>query len=158
MALISDTGMRLAEAVRLHQDDSVLDTDIPYAQVREHPWRQLKTSTSQRVIPRGEAFRWAAERIKQNDSEYAFSRYTDGIICNCNSASAALNKWVEQVAGCDNVIHGSRHNFRDRLRAVSAPIDIIDQLGSWSLQSIAQGYVDGYSINALYEILCDGLL
>ena len=44
VALISDTGMRLAEAVGLHQDDLILDNDVPYAQVREHPWRSLKTS------------------------------------------------------------------------------------------------------------------
>ena len=37
--------MRLAEAVGLHQEDLVLDADVPYVQVREHPWRFLKTST-----------------------------------------------------------------------------------------------------------------
>ncbi len=62
------------------------------------------------------------------------------------------------MAGWDNVIHGFRHSFRDRLKAVSAPIDMIDQLGGWSLQSMGQGHGDGHSINALYEILCDGLL
>ena len=41
-------------------------------------------------------------------------------------ASAALNKWIKQVAGSGNVIHGFRHSFRDRLRAVSAPRDMID--------------------------------
>lgn len=33
------------------------------------------------------------------------------------------------MAGGGNVIHGFRHSFRDRLRAVSAPIDMIDQPG-----------------------------
>jgi integrase len=145
VALISDTGMRLAEAVGLHQDDLVLDADVPHVQVREHPWRSLKTSTSQRVIPLVGASLWAAQRIKQNGSDYAFPRYTDGIKCNSNSASAALNKWIKQVAGSGNVIHGFRHSFRDRLRAVSAPIDMIDQLGGWSLQSVGQGYGDGYT-------------
>ena len=35
---------------------------------------------------------------------------------------------------------------------------MIDQLGGWSLQSVGQGYGDGYSINTLYEMLCNGLL
>ena len=118
--------MRLAEAVGLHPDDLMLDTDVPYVQVREHPWRSLKTSTSHRVIPLVGASLWAAQRIEQNDSEYAFPRYTDGIKCNSNSASAALNKWIKQVAGFDTVIHGFRHSFRDSLRAVSAPSDMID--------------------------------
>ena len=84
-----------------------------------------------------------AERIKQNGSAYAFPRYANGIKCNSNSASAALNKWIKQVAGISNVIHGFRHSFRDRLRAVSATIDMIDQLGGWSLQSVGQGYGNG---------------
>ena len=153
MALIFDTGMRLAEAVGLHQDDLVLDADVPYVQVREHAWRPLKTSTSQRVIPLVGASLWAAQRIKQNGSEYCFPRYTDGVKCKSNSASAALNKWIKQVAGSGNVIHGFRHSFRDRLRAVSAPIDMIDQLGGWSLQSVGQGYGDGYSIRRSHETL-----
>jgi len=153
VALISDTGMRLAEAVGLHQDDLVLDVDVPYVQVREHPWRSLKTSTSQRLIPLVGASLWAAHRIKQNSSEYAFPRYTDGIKCNSNSASAALNKWIKQVAGSGNVIHGFRHSFRDRLRAMSAPIDMIDQLGGWSLQSVGQGYGDGYQLSQMKDVI-----
>lgn len=51
-----------------------------------------------------------------------------------------------------------RHAFRDWLRAISAPTDMIDQLGGWSLRSVGQGYGNGYSINALYEILFDALI
>ena len=29
--------------------------------------------------------------------------------------------------------------FRDRLRAVECPSEIIDQLGGWSLKSVGQG-------------------
>jgi len=95
----------------------------------------------------------AAQKIKQNSSDYAFPRYTDGIKCNSNSASAALNKWIKQVAGTGNVIHGFRHSFRDRLRVVSAPIDMIDQLGGWSLQSAGQGYGDGYDLVSLIQVM-----
>jgi integrase len=158
VALISDTGMRLAEAVGLHQDDLVLDADVPYVQVREHAWRPLKTSTSHRVIPLVGASLWAAQRIKQNGSDYAFPRYTNGMKCNSNSASAALNKWIKQIAGSGNVIHGFRHSFRDRLRAVSAPMDMIDQLGGWSLQSVGQGYGDGYSVRNLANRLSSIIL
>ena len=43
-------------------------------------------------------------------------------------------------------IHGIRHAFRDRLRAVEAPVDLIDQLGGWSPKSIGVGYGEGYSV------------
>ena len=45
-ALISDTGMRLAEAVGLSEDDLKLADEIPHVVVRKHPWRHLKTSGS----------------------------------------------------------------------------------------------------------------
>ena len=113
----------------------------------------MKTSTSDRVIPLVGASLWAAQRIKQNGSDYAFPRYTDGLKCNSNSASAALNKWIKQVAGSGNVIHGFRHSFRDRLRAVSAPIDMIDQLGGWSLQGVGQGYGNGYQPSQMKDVI-----
>ena len=62
IALISDTGMRLAEGAGLLKQDLVgLDTDQPYVRVTKHPWRNLKTASSERKIPLvGEAL-WAAK-------------------------------------------------------------------------------------------------
>jgi hypothetical protein len=36
---------------------------------------------------------------------------------------------------------------------VEAPVDLIDQLGGWSLQSVAQGYGDGYPLTVLQQCL-----
>ena len=36
--------------------------------------------------------------------------------------------------------------MRDRLRAVEAPLEMIDQVGVWSLKSVGQGYGDGYTL------------
>ena len=46
----------------------------------------------------------------------------------------------------DIVIHGFRHAMRDRLRAVSCPTEMIDQIGGWSKRSVGEGYGDGYSV------------
>ena len=51
IALISDTGMRLAEAAGLHIEDLRVDEDIPYVDIKPHPWRSLKTKGSQRQVP-----------------------------------------------------------------------------------------------------------
>ena len=150
IAMISDTGMRLAEAAGLHVDDIVLG-DVPYVYVKPHSWRSLKTASSERKIPLVGASLWAAQRIKSMSDSYCFPRYVDGVKCNSNSASAALNKWLKTATNQDVVIHGLRHTFRDRLRAIEAPLDMIDQLGGWSLQSVGQGYGDGYSIEKLSE-------
>ena len=80
---------------------------------------------------------------------YAFPRYTSPKECNTNSASATLNKWLKEKLINDYVIHGFRHSFRDRLRAVECPSEIIDQLGGWSLRSIGQGYGSGFHLNHL---------
>ena len=57
------------------------------------------------------------------------------------------------LAHKNDVIHGLRHSFRDRLRAIEAPTDMIDQLGGWSLKSVGQGYGDGYSLKLLKTYL-----
>ena len=153
VSLISDTGMRLAEAAGLTIDDLVLDNEIPHVVIQPHSHRPLKTRSSERVIPLVGASLWAAQRIKQNaqGTEYCFPRYTNNERTNANSASAALNKWLKVVTGNkDYVIHGLRHSFRDRLRAVDAPIEMIDRLGGWSLKSVGQSYGDGYQLEQMH--------
>ena len=147
-ALISDTGMRLAEAVGLSKDDLKLDDEVPHVVIGKHPWRPLKTSGSARIIPLVGAALWASQRLSDTVSgEFLFPQYVNGISTNANSASAALNKWMKTFLPKECVVHGMRHAFRDRLRAVNAPTDMIDQLGGWSLQSVGQGYGAGFSVH-----------
>ena len=149
LAIISDTGMRLSEAAGLHRDDIILDAPIPYINLQPHSWRRLKTKGSARHIPLIGASLWAAKRIHRNDSSYAFPRYCDGKICNANSASAALNKWMKPRLKDDAVVHSFRHSMRDRLRAVECPSDIIDQIGGWSSSSVGASYGKGYELPIL---------
>ena len=151
IALLSDSGMRLGEAVGLLKSDINLDLDIPHINLVPHLWRRLKTRGSQRCIPLIGASLWASKKIldNRNDSIYAFPRYTSVEICNANSASAALNKWMKEKLSDSYVIHGFRHSFRDRLRAVECPSEVIDQLGGWSFKSVGQGYGKGYELSVL---------
>ena len=157
--LISDTGMRLAEVAGPHMDDLKLDDDIPYVDIKPHTWRSLKTKGSQRQVPLVGASLWAAQRIKQTASScFAFQRYTDHNRCNANSASNALNKWIQVNFRDDIVIHGFRHSIRDRLRAVGCPSEMIDQIGGWSSRKVGEGYGEGYPIHQsfmfLQKIIC----
>ena len=46
--------------------------------------------------------------------------------------------------------HCLRHTFRDRLRAVECPMDLIDQIGGWeSVSSIRNSYEQGYTIECI---------
>lgn len=152
VALISDTGMRLAEAAGLSVSDFNMDDAVPHVTIQPHPWRSLKTTASQRVVPLVGNALWAAWRIVDgNCSGFAFPRYNRSDRTNANSASAALNKWLgEHVpAGC--VVHSFRHSLRDRLREVECPSDIVDQLGGWTTAGDGQGYGKGYSLGVLQK-------
>ncbi len=155
IALLSDTGMRLGEGVGLLKSDIYLNSDIPHIRLIPHPWRRLKTRGSERYIPLVGASLWACKRILEynNESIYAFPRYTSSKECNTNSASASLNKWLKEKLINDYVIHGLRHSFRDRLRAIECPSEIIDQLGGWSLRGVGQSYGRGYDIKIIYSWL-----
>ena len=154
VALISDTGMRLVEAVGLSRADIRLDEEITYVNIRPHPWQRLKTSGSQRKVPLVECSLWAAKQaLTASGSHYLFPKYCNDRGCNSNSASAALNKWLKQTVGPKYVIHSFRHSMRDRLRAVGCPSDMIDQIGGWSSGKVGEGYGNGYSLNATYNLL-----
>jgi integrase len=144
--LISDTGMRLAEAVGLLTDDIKLDEEVPYIKLRQHPWRSLKTKGSERDIPLVGASLWAAKRIKSQNNQFAFPGYTSINRCAANSASAALNKWLKPRVSSGCVVHSFRHSLRDRLRAVECPPDIADAIGGWSSSGVGQKYGSGYSL------------
>jgi integrase len=149
LAIISDTGMRLSEAAGLHKDDIILDAPVPYLNLQPHSWRRLKTKGSARHIPLIGTSLWAAKRIHCNDSSFAFPRYCDGRICNANSASAALNKWMKPRLKGDAVVHSFRHSMRDRLRAVECPSDIVDAIGGWTTKGVGHAYGKGYTVDIL---------
>jgi len=152
VAIIADTGMRLAEVAGLTLDDFKLDEDHPHVLVRPHPWRRLKTDSSQRVVPLVGSALWAAGRIKETSAtSFAFPRYNKTAETNANSASAALNKWLKQTAGRTYSVHSFRHALRDRLRAVECPADIVDQIGGWHTEGVGQSYGNGYPLDVLHK-------
>ena len=151
IALVSDTGMRLAEAVGLAIDDIKLDHEYPHLILQQHPWRPLKTATSERLVPLVGASLWAAHRIVDTQTgPCAFPRYTTEARANANHASAALNKWLKNHAPEGCVIHSFRHSMRDRLRAVQCPFDIVNQIGGWSTAGVGNAYGIGYGSDVLH--------
>jgi integrase len=84
-------------------------------------------------------------------SDFAFPRYTSAKRCNANSASGSINKWLKPRLSEGCVIHSFRHSFRDRLRDVDCPTEVIDQLGGWSSSTVGSKYGQGYSLAKLQE-------
>ena len=150
LALISDTGLRLSEALGLSKGEVFLDTSTPYIVIEPKPWRRLKTADSERVVPLvGEAL-WSAQRATvASYNDYLFSNYCNGSQVKSNSASSALNKWLKANVSKEIVVHSLRHAMRDRLRAVECPADIIDQIGGWSRKGVGESYGNGYQVEQL---------
>ena len=66
-------------------------------------------------------------------------------------ASNALAKWTKRRWGM--TAHSLRHTFRDRLRAVECPADVIDQIGGWSRKGVGESYGRGYQVEQLHRWL-----
>jgi integrase len=155
VALLSDTGLRLAEGAGLLRSDLNLDCEVPFVRIQKHPWRGLKTRSSERDVPLVGQALWAAERVLQapSDSAFAFARYNQTDTTAANSASAALNKWVKQYVPAGCTMHSFRHSMRDRLRAVECPSEVIDQIGGWQTGGIGHQYGLGSPISLLSDHL-----
>jgi integrase len=154
IALLSDTGMRLAEAAGLAKEDVFLDTEIPYVRLCERPWRPLKTRSSERDVPLVGAALWAVHRAYESSpNEYLFPRYCSEPGCKADYASNSLNKWLRKHVPSGCVVHSFRHSMRDRLRAVECPSEIIDQIGGWT--GISEG--QRYGLGSTNKRICNWL-
>ena len=106
IALLSDTGRRLAETAGLAKDDVFLDAKIPYVRLCERPWRPLKTKSSERDVPLVGAALWAAKRAYESSpNEYLFPRYCSHKGCKADYASNSLNKWLRKHVPSGCVVH-----------------------------------------------------
>ena len=154
IALISDTGMRLSEALGLVWGDVRLDHEYPHINLVEHPWRQLKTSGSKRLVPLVGVSLEAVKVMHQQgfSTQFLFPSYTSATKCNGNSASAALNKWLKQYTG-QGVIHSFRHSFRDRLREAEVDVELTDQLSGWASSTIGPSYGSGHTLKQKYNAM-----
>ncbi len=147
IALISDTGMRFAEAAGLRLDDVHFEADKPFVRLEEHASRPLKTAGSRREIPLVGSTLWAVQRATgENDGPFLFPRYCSTTKYKADYASNTLNKWMKLYVPEGCVIHSFRYSLRDRLRACECPSEIIDQIGGWATTSVGQGYGSGYPL------------
>ena len=148
MPLLGETGCRLAEIVGLKLEDIDLEHELIH--IRSNSARRLKTRNSQRTLPLIGYAKLAMEKaLKHSDDQYLFPRYIRDGKCYATHASNSLNKWLKKDFA-SLTAHCLRHTFRDRLRAVECPIDLIDQIGGWkSVSSVGNGYGHGYNLSQL---------
>ena len=155
LAMLADTGARLAEVVGLTLKDIVLDGEVPHIIIQPHPWRSLKNAASARVVPLVGASLWAAQRIKStatDDQVFAFPRYTTATECKATHASGALASWIRRLP-LEHTAHDLRHTMADRLKAIQCPKDIRYAIDGHAAQDVGDTYGTGYGLKVKAEWL-----
>ena len=155
LALLADTGARLAEVVGLTLSDIVIDGEGPHIIIQPHPWRSLKNAASARVVPLVGASLWAAQRVKDTatrDEVFAFPRYTTATECKATHASGALASWIRRLP-LEHTAHDLRHTMADRLKAIQCPKDIRYAIDGHAAQDVGDTYGTGYGLKVKAEWL-----
>lgn len=142
LAILADTGARLAEVVGLGLADIVTDAEVPHIVIKPHPWRSLKNTDSARTVPLVGVALWAAHRVKATATEsqrFAFPQYTTETECKATSASGALAGWIRRLP-MEHTSHDLRHTMADRLKAVQCPKDIRYAIDGHAAQDVGDTY------------------
>ncbi len=141
--LMVDTGMRISEACGLKVTDVHLDVETPHITLRRNDVRELKTKSSERLIPLvGASLSSMQYLLPMCINEYVFPRYIgkENNKLKNDNASAACKKRLKSLLGADcPTSHSFRHTMNTRLRNVSCPKDMRNEMLGWA-RDISDNY------------------
>jgi integrase len=132
-----ETGCRPSEVINLSKNRIMLDAEVPHIRIAAEG-RLLKTEQSERDIP---LVGMALEAMRRHPA--GFPRYHD----RPSSLSATLMKHFRSrklLATPKHSVYSLRHSFKDRLKAVETPEELIDELMGHS--NGKPRYGDGYGL------------
>lgn len=137
LRLLAIYGLRPSEACNLIEETIFLETPVPYIAITG-AGRSLKTNNSERELP---LFGEAHEIMKRNPQ--GFPRYRD----KSDALGAILMKTLAAkglLPTPQHSVYSLRHTFKDRLREVGAPEELIDRLMGHKTDK--PDYGEGHSI------------
>ncbi|WP_424929123.1 DUF6538 domain-containing protein [Amaricoccus tamworthensis] len=160
VSILSDTGMRMAEAVGLMRNDVFLNDPIPYVHVQQNALRGIKNAGSNRRIPLVGGALWAVKKaLGHSENGCLFPRYVgykSPPHIKATHASNTINKWIRSF-DLENPRQKSAHSFRhslaDRLRAVKCSEEIRHAIGGWATANVGQSYGEGFPLSVLVEYM-----
>jgi integrase len=135
--VLVNTGARPSEIINLRRERIILDAEIPHIQVRPDD-RVLKTEWSFRDIPLVGIGLEAMRAFPDG-----FPRYKD----RGDAFSAAVNKYLDTHGLKESdrhTLYSLRHSFKDRLREVGTPTELMDELMGHDPKKPQYG--DGYGL------------
>ena len=152
------TGARIGEVTGLRRQDLFLDGAYPYLQIAEYGRRTVKNKNSARRVPVvAIGVRAMKTLLQSTKSEQLFPRYCDGVTANADNASAAVNKYIRALGIKARTAHCARHAMRDLLRHANVTIDVMNEIGGWGSQSIADRYGEGHDLKTKTEAITRAL-
>jgi integrase len=135
--VVMETGARPSEIINLNKNQIVLDVAIPHIRIQAEG-RLLKTDQSEREIP---LVGLALDAMRRHPD--GFPRYFD----KGSNLSATLMKHFKKhklLPSEKHTIYSFRHSFKDRLKAVEAPEELIDEMMGHT--TAKPKYGDGYGL------------
>jgi integrase len=135
--VVMETGARPSEIINLSKQRIVLDAPIPYIRIKAEG-RLLKTEHSERDVP---LVGVALDAMRRHPD--GFPRYFD----KGSNLSATLMKHFKKhklLPTEKHSVYSFRHSFKDRLKAVEAPEELIDEMMGHSIDKPKYG--DGYGL------------
>jgi integrase len=135
--VVMETGARPSEIINLNKHQIVLDVAIPHIRIQAEG-RLLKTDQSEREIP---LVGLALDAMRRHPD--GFPRYFD----KGSNLSATLMKHFKKhklLPSEKHTIYSFRHSFKDRLKAVEAPEELIDEMMGHT--TAKPKYGDGYGL------------
>jgi integrase len=135
--IVMETGARPSEIANISRSRIKLTGEVPYIRI-EAEGRLLKTEHSERDIP---LVGMALEAMRRHPN--GFPRYHD----KGSNLSATLMKYFRSrklLPTPKHSVYSFRHSFKDRLKAVECPEEMIDELMGHS--NGKPKYGDGYGL------------
>ena len=141
--LMVDTGMRISEACGLRVTDVHLDVETPHITLRRNDARELKTKSSERLIPLvGASLSSMQYLLPMCINEYVFPRYIgkeNNKLKNDNASAACKKRLISLLGTNCPTSHSFRHTMNTRLRNVGCPKDMRNEMLGWA-RDISDNY------------------
>lgn len=121
--ILMETGARPMEITGMLPEDYCLNDPIPHLWIRKNKLRALKVESTERRIPLVGVALEAAREVAGT----GLIRYRE----SSENASATINKYLrvnDLLTSPQQSLYSLRHTFKDRLRDVEAPEEIINEL------------------------------
>jgi integrase len=142
--VIMETGARPSEIINLSKHRIMLDGIIPHIRIKAEG-RLLKTEHSERDVP---LVGMALDAMRRHPD--GFPRYFD----KGSNLSATLMKHFKKhklLPSEKHTVYSFRHSFKDRLKAVEAPEELIDEMMGHTIDKPKYG--DGYGLKLKLKYL-----